>query len=272
MVAGADPAGLSDADVVYEEVTSPLRYMAVFQSKQADSVGPITSTRPADGEELAVLKSLTGYDGGTAPFIKVLDHTGIIDLGYATHSSLYQDGAAGLTTSTSGFWGAANSAAPPGLFAYRGATTGAGALASTGESRASSVTIQLPGYGTQQWQFDQRTDLWQQVSGGPPVSVANLIVQMVAYKEVFLSQKYGLTVASARVIGRGTFEAFSGIGDSTAHGPGGLAASGGWSKPGLQDVTDYDDANGFPMDFQPGPTWVVLAPAGTRIQTSGTAS
>ena len=267
-VAGSTLEGLSQADVVYEEVTSPLRYIAVFQSQQANTVGPITSTRPADGEELAVLRPLVGYDGGTSSFISVLDHTGVVDLGYGTHSSLYQEGANGLTTSTQALRHAASSSAPPELFSYRGAESGSDTLATTGEWRPSSITISLPGYGTQNWAFDGPRDLWQLTAGGPSVEVANLVIQTVAYKQVFLNRKDGLSVPDARVLGRGAVEVFTGIGDSTARGPGGLAARGEWSKPGLRDVTEYVDAKGFPMDFQPGPTWVILAPAGTQIQTT----
>jgi hypothetical protein len=271
-VAGSQPAGLSDADVIYEEVTSPLRYIAVFQSRQATAVGPITSTRPDDGQELSVLQPLFGYDGGTTGFIQVLHHSNVVDLGYASHSSLYQEGSGGLITSTQALWGAAHSATPPDLFAYRDSQTGSKALATTGQSRASSATIQLPGYGTQQWTFDAHEDLWRQVAGGPQIAVANLIVQFVSYKAVFLSARYGVTVPSARVLGRGSVEAFSGVGNSAAQGPGGLAAHGEWSKPGLSSVTDYLDSQGFPMHFQPGPTLVILAPDGTRIQTTGTTS
>lgn len=271
-VDGSHPTGLSDADVIYEEVTSPLRYIAVFQSRQATSVGPITSTRPDDGQELSVLRPLFGYDGGTTAFIQLLHHSNVVDLGYANHSSLYQDGSGGLTTSTQALWDAAHSAAPPDLFAYRDSQTGSKALATTGQSRASSATIQLPEYGTQQWTFDAHEDLWRQVAGGPPLAVANLIVQFVSDKTVFLNARYGITVPSARVFGRGSVEAFSGMGNSTAQGPGGLAARGEWFKPGLGSVTDYLDSQGFPMHFQPGPTLVILAPNGTRILTTAITS
>jgi hypothetical protein len=271
-VTGQRPEGLSHADVIYEEVTSPLRYIAVFQSRQAKAVGPLTGTRPADGQELSVLRPLMGYDGGTASFIKVLDNTRVVDLGSGVDGSLYQDGADGPTTSTQALRHAAHSAAPPELFAYRGPATGSQALATTGEWRPTSVTVKLPGHGTQKWIFDTRADLWRQVAGGPPIQVANLIIQTVGYKEVFLSRRFGLTVPSARVIGRGSIEAFSGIGNSVARGSGGLAARGEWSKPGLRDVTDYVDAKGFTMDFQPGPTWVILAPDGTRVRTVGARS
>jgi hypothetical protein len=265
---GSRPAGLSDADVTYEEVTSPLRYLAVFQSHQAKVVGPVGGTRPVDGQELSVLRPLLGYDGGTASFIKVLDHTDVVDVGAQTHDSAYTGGSSGITTSTGALRDAGHSVTPPALLAYRGPDTGNLDLASTGEWRPSSVTVRLAGHGTQKWTFDAKRDLWQQTSGGPPIEVANLIIQTVRYKEVFLSRKDGLTAPSARAFGRGSFEAFSGIADSAAHGAGGLAARGTWSKPGLPYVTAFVDAKGFPMNFQPGPTWVILAPRGTRVQTT----
>src|SRR5450631_1046053 len=62
-LSGAQPQGLGSADVVYEELTSPLRYIAVFQSHDGASVGPVGQTRPMDGQALSVLHPLTAYDG-----------------------------------------------------------------------------------------------------------------------------------------------------------------------------------------------------------------
>jgi hypothetical protein len=268
VIAGRHPHGLSSADVTFEEIAKPVRYIAVFQSRQVTAAGPITGTAPADGQVLSVLRALTGYDGGTPGFIKVLDNTDVTDLGYSAHSSLYQSGASGVTASSKKLRDAGHGSAPPELFSYRGAESGSSDLASTGEWRPSSVTVAIPGVGRQRWDFDARADLWSQVSGGPPIQVANLIVQTVRYKEVFLSRQLGQTEPSARVLGKGRAEVFSGIGDTTDRGPGGLAVIGSWSKPNLLDVTNYVDSKGFPMEFQPGTTWVILAPHGTRVSTT----
>src|SRR5580693_6848598 len=83
MVSGTNPQGLSSADVVYEEISSPVRYIAIYQSSLTATVGPITTTNPTDREALAVLHPLTGYDGAAAGFfIKLLDATKITDAGY----------------------------------------------------------------------------------------------------------------------------------------------------------------------------------------------
>lgn len=263
MVSGTSPQGLSSADVVYEEITSPVRYIAIYQSSQSATVGPITSTNPTDRETLAVLHPLVGYDGSAAPyFVRLLDSTKIIDAGYTTHASLYATSAAGVTTTAQAISGAVRGTAPPAIFQYRGADTGSSTLASTGVSRPSSVTLTIPGLGTQDWSFDASTDRWVLKSGGPSVQVANLVIQDVSYKTVHVNPRHGIVVAAASVTGTGRAEVFSG---SISGGSGGTAASGTWSKPHTTSLTNYFDSSGSPMAFLPGPTWVILAPPGTRV-------
>lgn len=265
MVSGSSPQGLSSADVVYEEISSPVRYIAVYQSSQSATVGPITSTNPTDREALAVMHPLVGYDGSAAAFfVRLLDSTKVVDAGYTTHTSLYTSSAAGVTATPQAISGAARDTAPPGIFQYRGSETGSSTLASTGVTRPSSVTLTIPGLGTQDWSFDSSTDRWGLRSGGPSVQVANLVVQDVSYKTVNVNPRHGIVVPAASVAGTGRAQVFSG---SITGGSGGTAASGTWSKPHTTSLTNYFDSSGSPMAFLPGPTWVVFAPPGTRVST-----
>jgi len=259
-VSGTDPVGLGSADVVFVEMTSPPRYLAVFQSAEASAVGPVAGTRPTDGRVLSVLHPLLGYDGGTSAFISVLHSTKVVDGGYAGHASLYSAASGSLTVSTAALAAAGKSdGPPPQLFTYRAPGE---SLASARESYPTSVRVDIPGQPAQRWSFDSRSDRWVQTAGGPRVSVANLVVQIVAFKTVYLSRSSGLTVPSARVLGTGVATIFSG---SVPGHAGGTAATGSWRKPGLATVTDYLDAADAPMSFERGPAWIVLAPAGTRI-------
>ena len=263
-VAGPDPVGLGSADLVFAELAGPVRYLAVFQSAEAGTVGPVTSTRPTDGEALSVLHPVTGYDGGTASFVSVLDATKVIDFGYAGHASLYSGGPGGVTVSTAALAAAGRSdGPPPELFGYR---QPGDPLASAGQTRPASVRVAAPGEPAEQWDFDGGAGRWVQTAGGPRVAVANLVVQIVSFKTVYLSRKYGQTVPSARVIGRGAVTVCSGPAPGQS---GGTAAAGSWAKPGIAAVTNYFDPAGQPMSLEPGPTWVVLAPAGTRITLAG---
>ena len=87
-VAGSSPQGLRSADVVFEEITTPVRYIAVYQSQTAAGVGPITTTRPADGRMLSVLHPLFGYAGGSGAAVRILDKTKVTDLGGLRYPSL----------------------------------------------------------------------------------------------------------------------------------------------------------------------------------------
>jgi len=264
-LSGSDPRGLTAADVVYQEFAAPVRYIAVFQSKQAAGVGPLTGTQPTDGQALSVLRPLFGYDGGTRVFTKVLDHTGVTDLGFGKHPSLYARAPHGVTASTKAVLRAGRgSGAPPQIFYFRGAATGRSALATVGLSRQSAARVSIPGYGTQSWAFDSHTGLWTLTGGGPRVRVANVVVQTVHYKHAVVSHRAGTTVPSARLIGKGSVVVLSG-----SAGGSGTAAPGTWAKPHLNQLTVYFDKNGYPMAFQPGPTWVIFAPRGTRVSAPG---
>ncbi len=259
VVAGPSPQGLGSADVVFEEITTPPRYIAVYQSRAATGVGPITTTQPADGPVLSVLHPLFGYDGGSIPSVKILDKTKVTDLDGSRYPSLYTSTPQGLTASTQAMATAAQDGPPPPLFSFRAASASASdELASTGTWHATSVQLTIPGAGTQTWTYDQRTGLWSQ-SGGPAAQIANLVIQTVPYKSVFVDQKLGITTPSAEVIGTGGVEVVSGD----------MAVNGTWAKRGLADVTNYFDKNGSPIELKPGPTWIILAPQGTQVKTSG---
>jgi Protein of unknown function (DUF3048) C-terminal domain/Protein of unknown function (DUF3048) N-terminal domain len=263
VVVGAGARGLGSADVVFQEFAAPVRYIAVFQSRRASGVGPVTSTQPTDSEVLSVLHPLIAYDGGTPTFIKILDRSEATDVGFGNHPGAYATTSSGVATSTGAVLRAARgSGPPPPIFVFPGGVTGAGPLATTGLSHPASIRVSIPGNGTQVWTFDSHTGRWALSSGGPRVAVANLVVQTVPYRHL-VNRKSGTTLQSARVLGGGLAEVFSGS-------PGGSAAAAGtWSKPHFQDVTNYFDKNGNPMAFQPGPTWVILAPRGTRVAVSG---
>jgi hypothetical protein len=270
-LSGGQLQGLGSADVVFEEMTSPLRYIAVYQSRDDGSVGPVGQTRPTDAQVLSVLHPLTGYDGGTPSFVRTLDQTQVVDAGSVRYPSLYHAAPQGPTVSTSEVRQSARDTAPPQLFTYQGSGVGEEAgFASAGVWHTSSLRITAPGQATEAWAFGARSHLWRLVAGGPAVRVANIVVQKVPYKTVFLSHKYGLTTTSARVIGSGGALMLSETGPAGQSA--GVAARGTWSKPGIRELTDYLDASGRPVGFQRGTTWVILAPPGTQISTAGSGS
>ena len=69
---------------------------------------------------------------------------------------------------------------------------------------------------------------------------------------VALSQIYGKEIPEAAMVGEG---------DAWILTNGGLVAA-RWSKPSLEAVTTYVDADGNPVKLTPGRTWVALPPPG----------
>ena len=265
-LAGPDPQGLTSADVVYEMATSPMRFLAVYQSKLGTTAGPVTTTQPADREVLSVLHPLFGYDGAALPyFVSLLDNgkTKVTDAGYAAHPSAYVAGSAGVTASPRAILNAVSGdTAPPPVFRYRGTATGASTLASTGMWRPGKVQVSVPGQSAQEWTYSTDSRRWALTSGGPKVEVANLVVERVGYKQIGVNRRHGVTLPNPKVTGSGSAEVFSG---NTS---GGTAASGTWSKPHPSSVTNFVDSGGSLMAFQTGPTWVIFAPPGTQVSSS----
>lgn len=271
-LAGAHLAGLAAADVVFEDITTPqVRYLALYQSRPATSIGPVTSTRPEDSLATSVLHPLMAYAGGKTGFLAVLRQSTVTDLGYARHHRLYHGTAARRLTSTTALWRAHRAAAPTPLFLYQGSSTSPGGPG-VAAVRLSAVRVLVPHRPAQRWVFDAGSRRWTQVSGGPRVSVANLVIQTVRYKTVYLDRRAGITARSARPVGDGRAAILSAV-------PGGASVAGGdgdgqevrvdWSKPNSADITNYFSSRGVLAEFTPGPTWVLLAPAGTRVVPSG---
>jgi Protein of unknown function (DUF3048) N-terminal domain/Protein of unknown function (DUF3048) C-terminal domain len=267
-LAGAHLTGLAAADVIFEDITTPqVRYLALYQSRPAASIGPVTSTRPEDSLAVSVLHPLMAYSGGKTGFLAVLRQAPVTGLGYARNHRLYHGTAARRLTSTGALWGAHRAAAPTPLFVYQGSSNSPGGPGPAGAVRLAAVRVLVPHRPAQRWVYDAASHRWTQVSGGPRVSVANLVVQTVRYKTVYLDRRAGVTARSARPVGDGRAVILSGV-------PGGAPAAGGqevrvgWSKPNTTDITNYFSSRGVLAEFTPGPTWVLLAPAGTRVVRS----
>jgi hypothetical protein len=271
-IAGSHPTGLAQADVVYEEISTPIRYLAVYQSGRSRDAGPITSTRPADGMIASVLHAGVGYSGGTPGFIDVLHNQNVADLGASTHASYYHNGANGLTVNTAKMQ-RQQASEPPELFSFRGeGLADSHQLASRGVWRTASVRLAMPGQQPQRWRYDAAAKCWRPPSGTPSACPANLVVQLVPYKQVFLSHRTGATAPSARVFGGGKAVIFSSTTATSASGRAGLAVHATWTKPGAADLTNFSDAAGEPAALAPGRTWVILVPLGTKVITAGQGS
>jgi hypothetical protein len=262
-------SGLETADVVYEEVVEGglTRFLAVFQSRDAEFVGPIRSVRPTDPDIVRPLGGLFAYSGGTKKFINQLHQAPVRDVGIDAFSSAYthrkpRRAPHDLYSATKKLYEKAKESDKnaPALFSFLPAGSPFG---SAGATPATQVTVVLGSLGISAYKYDPGTGTWLRseqgtahvVEGGGQIAPTNVIVQYVSYvKSPGDTDVVGEPVYIAKVIGSGDAWVFSN----------GKLVKGRWSKPTADAITTYTDAAGQPVALVPGQTWVELAPIGAQ--------
>jgi len=245
--------GLEQADLVYEEwetATLP-RALAVFQSRDAAQIGPVGQVRPADPFLLPSLRPLyanIGGASGTEGLLRMAEVTQV------TSSAAFTSGADGRNTSTAAVLAAAPAGAKPPPAVLPVAAAG-DAFSTSRLGKARTVSVTAPGSTAETWTYSASSKRWSR-AGSAGVSVANLILQTVPYKEVRLRQPDRIA-QSARVLGRGACTAVSA----------GTVTPCSWYKRSATAVTGYVDAAAVPLRFAAGPTWILLLPPGSKIAT-----
>jgi hypothetical protein len=274
--AAAPPqSGLDEADVVYEEVVEGgiTRYLAIFQSQDADPVGPVRSVRETDADIVRPIGGLFAYSGGIPPFVSLIDSTGITDVGADDDGGAYyrsneRNAPDNLYTSTTVLRQRtpAGAGPPPPLFNYVGTHE---KFSEPGEKAVSQVTVTMSGATVATWSYDATARQWDRstnghpqtvavgtaLSPGPPVAFSNIIVEMVSYQDTGYIDPAGNPVPDANTVGSGQAVILSD----------GESADATWSKPTPSAITTYQGSDGSPVRLLPGTTWVMLAPQEASI-------
>jgi hypothetical protein len=265
-------SGLIEADVVYEEIVEAglSRFIVVYQSKDADPVGPVRSIRPSDPVIVKPLNPLFAYSGGTSKFINMLHAAGITDVGVDAASNAYyrrpgRSAPHNLYTSTAKLYAHAPAGMPPPpkIFDYLAAGqpfTGAGVAPAT------HLDVQ-PGQRTSAaYDYDPAAGVWKRISNGKPqvveggaqVAPTNVILWFVPYvNSPGDVDVVGEPVSVAQVVGTGDAWVLSQ----------GQVVKGKWSKPSAEAPVQFTDAVGAPIKITPGTTWVEVQPVGTPAST-----
>lgn len=264
-------SGLDAADVVYEEVVEggATRFLAVFQSADADLVGPVRSVRPSDPDIVAAFGALFAYSGGTPKFIDLLRATpGVTDLGvdkldegadkpYTRRTGRLAPN--NLYTSTAKIYAKAPAGTrPPGRFADF--LPSGQPFAPAGAMPAVGLTATV-GLTTASYDYDQASSTYRRtglVDGSAPAAPTNVIVQFTAYQvspgDVDVN---GTPVEKAVTVGSGDAIVMAG----------GMAVRGKWSRSSASAYTTYTDGGGAPIKLAPGKTWVELVRNGAAATT-----
>ncbi len=260
-------SGLNHADIIYEELVEAglTRFAAVFHSAKPNTIGPVRSGRSTDiGIIDSFAKPIFAFSGANSIFDRLIDkqpiHNRSAELFYrywrsrgrpAPHN-LYI-GAQTLLDSVSG------GTRPPAHFAYR---EPADELHPRAEP-ASSVRLRyLAGSSPRiEFRWDPDRGGWRRWQSGTrhvdadgvQLAPANLIVQVVAYIDTGLTDKWGEDLYEGVSVGTGQALIFTD----------GHMIPATWTRPTLRSVTTFTDAAGNHVELTPGQTFVsLIAPGG----------
>ena len=246
------PAGLDAADLVYAEFaeSDTLHLTAVFHSKDATKIGPVTEIRPVDIRSLAVLRPFVGYDGGPTGFLTQFENSDLDGVTPDDDSKVFS----GDYTSTAALLKAAPKGGQPPTPPIDHAGEG-DALAIRDLAPATELTVTVSGGPPMVWRYDQAKSVWAGKVGKVTVTAASVIVLTMEYRTLDVRKPSPRSLPSANVFGEGAVLAVSGPN----------SAKGRWRKPGLGMVCTLADTGGDLLHPRPGNAWVIYAPTTAKV-------
>ncbi|MCA1727083.1 MAG: DUF3048 domain-containing protein, partial [Actinobacteria bacterium] len=256
-----------NADVVYEEPVEGrlTRFIAVYQCKDADRLGPIRSVRLVDADVIrqfahAGSQPLVAHSGGIREIVARIPDAGLNDIGFDRQPAAYERDPAremphNLYSSMADLYEAAEdpTGVPLPMFTYdarepTGAEPGAVVHVPFGPSVDTDVFWKWAPGKRAYVRLHGKTP--HTVESGAQIQAKNVIVQYVQTRPTEFVDVNGAPVIEIGSIGQGDAVVFRN----------GKAIQGTWVRPFAEDVTVFKDARGREIEFAPGNTWIELVP------------
>ncbi len=276
-------SGIVDADLVYEELVEGgvTRFICIYLSREASSIGPTRSARPSDIDIAFFLDPLLICSGGASAVMSMLQGSGMMFIS--------EDGAH--------FWRERTRRAPHNLYTStsllrqylleRGDTfaslpdsglcfadpreeekAGAEESEEGGEEEAAPQSVMVSAATAisiaykaamcaASYQYDAASDSYlhsiqgsphTDLSSGKRVAPRNVVVQYVTVTNSGLRDVTGAPVPLSQVTGSGRCLVFTG----------GKVHHATWRKPNRNAPTTFRDENGNAVPLRPGQTWFHL--------------
>lgn len=260
--------GLEAASIVYLELVEggATRLLALYSQPPDLEIGPIRSFRESDIELLvqhgpAAVGFSGANDGVLASFRAAVGVGQLSDVTYDTHPGLYRIGERRAD--------AKNFYAVP----ARMAETAAGAApardigwtfdpaARPDATPGTAAQVTYSDRETVELRYDSAAQRYGIFFGGRGIagaSPANVVVQQVGVRASGYRDVTGAVTPYSETVGGGTVDVLRD----------GTRVTGRWERPTLEAGTRLLDAAGAPIALKPGPTWVLLQPAGLRLDVS----
>jgi hypothetical protein len=248
----ATPAGLAAADIIFQEYAEAgsLHLAALFQSRDAAKIGPVTEIRPGDVRTLAALRPFVAYDGGPTGFVLQFDKSGMKGATPARQAAAFT----GAYTSTAALYKIAPTDGLPPYPIFDYATPGT-PLAAQDVGPATELAVTVPGRPAQVWRFDAPSSTWRGPAGKATVAVGSVMVLTMPYRTIDVRKPSPRSLPGANVFGEGTATVVSGP----------SAAKARWRKPSQRLICNVLDLAGNQIRPLPGPAWVVYAPSNAKV-------
>jgi hypothetical protein len=261
---GARPqSGFNEADIVFEEIVNDnlTRFAMVFQSGNANPVGPIRSGRIQDINLFSALDHpLFAWSGGNVTVTNAINASELVNIGpnvapvyFRTKDKKVPHN---LYSSTDALYSLTPAGAPPAkpLFQYRHEGDAAGGTPSPG------LAVQLDSIDVR-WDWDPAQGLYMRQMEGRPhgdalsgqVSTNNVVVLVMDYLPGISESPDAQTI--------GTNEAFVLTGGNAIHGT--------WTRNDEHEPFTLTADDGTPILLQPGRTFVELPRAGHTLVIPG---
>ncbi len=257
VVTARPQAGINEADmIIVEEVEGGLtRLAAVFHSTTPSEVGPVRSMRTGDFDLLAQFNSpLFATSGGNRGAREALRNSTLVDIGAATHGSLYyrtgRPAPHNLFTNPANLWSVGSgedyaTGSPPPVLRFREP----GDPIPGEPTPANGVTID---YGQTTIEYEWDGSGWARSQDGSP-TVDTAGVRATPTTVIVQFTKYVPSLADLKSPEAVTI----GDGDAWIFTEGQIVRA-NWRRNELEDVFEYVDHNGNFITVLPGKSWIEL--------------
>lgn len=258
--------GLEIAPLVYEELVEggATRFLAVYDGAPDVEVGPIRSVRESDLELLQQFGTVAlGYSGGNGGTLQTVDRYAsagqVINASFDVMPELYRRAERRVD--------AYNFYASPGQLAARSASASVakdvgltfGPIPPTAGLPVSSATVAFSKLSSVGVRWQPETGRWTVLQDGTPmpaVAPANVIVQQVGIRGTAYKDVVGNPTPYTETVGTGRMTMLRD----------GKRIDGQWTRPDPAAGTRFVDDAGVDLPLAPGPTWILLVPAGAQLR------
>jgi hypothetical protein len=253
-------AGIDEADIIFEDIVGPKRtgMLAMFQSRDAASVGPVGAVQPGDPLLLLPLRGLFAHAGGSPELTRVIRNLGVTDVSVNRMPEVFRQRRDReppnhyfINTTRLRELTPVDAVSPEPVFVFR---TAGQPFEAPGVTPVHRITVRVGTAVTPSFKWDPVNARWFAGDGDGPraadpardLIVENVIVQLTTYED-----------GRPQLVGSGDLVIATE----------GKLARGFWVRERADIATRWLDSADADLRLTPGRTWVLTMPRFALIET-----